>query len=303
MTTTLEASDKAVADEYNSQEQRGYLGMSSIGDECARKLWYRFRNAKQVVFDAKSVKRFLDGHTGEEVMADRLRKVPGIVLITEDDNGKQKEYSDFNGHFSGHSDGDISGLLENPNMHIWENKNCNEKTFNDLIKLKELHGELNALKKWDATYYAQAQLYMHYSQIHHHYMTVNTPGNRDSIECFTPYNEKDALRLIEKAERIIFSDDAPVRLSENPAWFQCKMCDMRDICHQKTVPETNCRTCLHSTPERDGGWSCAIGEWKETGCEKHLYLPDMLSGKAVSASEEKVCYEDGRVNHCGGRVE
>ena len=41
--------DRIVADMYEAAERsrraeiRNYLGMSGIGDRCARKLWYQFR--------------------------------------------------------------------------------------------------------------------------------------------------------------------------------------------------------------------------------------------------------------------
>lgn len=81
------------------------------------------------------------------------------------------------------------------------------------------------------------------------------------------------------------------------------MCDFHDICHKKQTPKMNCRTCLHSTPEKDGTWSCAIGEFKQDGCEKHLYLPDMLDGKIKDVDTRAVVYEDGRINYEGGLVE
>jgi hypothetical protein len=302
---TLEAADIALAEAYNAEPSRGYLGMSSIGRPCSREQWYQFRNVKDKTFSADTIKKFIDGHSGEDVQAERLKAVDGITLDTVDPaSGKQFEYNWFNGHFSGHSDGVIIGLLQSPRTkHIWEHKQTNDKKFNEFVKLKEKHGEKGVLKEWDTTYYSQAILYMHFAGINRHYLTVSSAGGRATASCRTEANEAEALRLIDKAERIIFSDSAPARISSSPSWFQCKMCDFSDICHSKAIPKMNCRTCLHSTPEKSGGWSCAIGEYKETGCEKHLYLPDMLSGKIKDVDTGAVVYEDGRINFEGGRVE
>jgi hypothetical protein len=143
---------------------------------------------------------------------------------------------------------------------------------------------------------------MHFSGNKDHFLTVSTPGGRDTIAIFTKYNEKEALKLIDKAERIIFTDHAPSKISDNPSWYECKFCDFSDVCHNNIIPKVTCRTCLHSTPEENGTWSCAIGDWKKIGCEKHLFLPDLI-GEAVESSSQWVKYRDGRVNYEGGTVE
>ena len=35
----------------------------------------------------------------------------------------------------------------------------------------------------------------------------------------------------------------------------------------------------------------------------HLYLPDMLDGTPIDATEDSVTYADGRINTQGGKVE
>lgn len=307
---TLEAINKVIEQESNSDPIRSYLGMSAIGEPCARKLWYGFRHAKKPDKKAKLINAANDGHRGEEIMADRLRMIDGVKLMTLDPvTNEQIEYTDYGLHFQGHLDGLISGLLQDPAItYVWENKVCNEAKFNKLIKLIEENGEGSALEKWNEQYYGQAQCLMHYSSLDQHYMTVNVAGMRDTISCVTRYNGKDAKRLIKKAERIIFSDEAPAQIGKS-TFYMCNWCEYKGICHEKEIPETNCRTCLHSTAKPEGGWSCA----KFTGfdikdnmfCQgySHLYLPDMLDGKPIEATDEAVIYEDGRTNFMGGRVE
>ena len=151
-------------------------------------------------------------------------------------------------------------------------------------------------------------LYCHYSKLDSHILTCSTPGGRDTQSCQTKYNETIALQLIEKANRIIFSDEVPPRIHNNQSFYLCKWCEFSEICHNKAKPQLNCRTCLHSTAERVGGWRCAklnepIGDIMICGGEKHLYLPDMLGSKAVESSGDSVAYADGRINYEGGRVE
>ncbi len=310
----LQAIDAAIEAEENAKPPRNYLGMSSIGRSCARALWYQFRHAKAPSRRADLIKAASDGHAGEALMAERLRMVEGIKLVTEDSRtGKQFEFSDIGGHFRGHNDGYIRGLPHhnetdewNP-TDVWEHKQVNEKKFNQLVKLIE-QNEGDALEKWDYSYYGQACLYLYYAGLTRHYLTVSTPGSRQTISCRTSANEEVAQSLIKKAERIIYSDTAPERVSNNPSWFECKWCEFSDICHDKKTPQMNCRTCLHASPEEDGHWSCAklnepIENTMPCGGEKHLYLPDMLGSKAVEATEDSVLYADGRTNFEGGKVE
>lgn len=308
---TLDAIDSAIESRENAIPQRSYLGMSQLGDECKRKLWYSLRHAKAKDKKAKLIKAAEDGYAGEELMASRLRMVDGIVLETVDPNtGEQFEYSWFCGHVLGHTDGKIIGILQAPETwHIWENKQSKQKKYDAFLKAKEKHGDKEALLNWNETYYAQAQLMMHFSGFSRHYLTVSLPGGRETSSCRTNYNEKYALELLKKAERIIFSDDAPERISSNPDFYLCKyFCEYADICHEKAVPQLGCRTCLHSTPERNGSWSCA--KMKETitdgipcNGKHHLYLPDMLDGTPIDATEDSVTYADGRINTQGGKVE
>jgi hypothetical protein len=76
---TLKAVDAALEAEQESRP-RNYLGASSIGDVCDRKLWLNFRWVKRGFIEAAGLRRINDGHRGELVVADMLRKVEGLDL-------------------------------------------------------------------------------------------------------------------------------------------------------------------------------------------------------------------------------
>jgi hypothetical protein len=297
---TLEAIKSAIENANNLARPRPYLGMSAIGMDCERFLWGQFHWCLPMGggFDAKSLLNFEDGHRTEDLMADRLRMVPGIRLYTIDPStGKQFGFSDLGGHFRGHIDGAIIGILQAPkSWHMWENK-ASEKGPNELVKLKAEHGEKSALEKWNGTYYAQAILYMHYGEMDRHYLTCTSPGGRLPITSVrTNANPEAAKRLIAKAERIIFSPTPLPKLSDDPAHWKCKGCAMAQQCHGVALPRPSCRTCLHATPEKDGDgrWSCALApgesiplDVQQEGCPSHLFIPALLAkwGEAVDASE------------------
>jgi len=297
---TLDAAFAAMEAANHTDPPRPYLGMSAIGEECERRLWYSFRWCMPAGngFDAKGLSNVQDGHRSEDVMAERLRMVPGVELWTVDPTtNRQFGFADVGGHFRGHCDGLMRGLLQAPKaMHVWEHK-ASEKGPAELAKHKSVD-EKSALQKWNATYYGQAVLYMHKAEVTRHYLTCSSPGARLPITSVrTDANPAEAARLIAKAERIVYASEPLARLSEDPAFYKCKFCPAAEVCHTAALPAVSCRTCLHATPERDGdgAWSCALAkdsgpipvEFQRTGCERHLYIPALLSrwGEQFDASE------------------
>lgn len=283
---TIEAVRAAVEQRAATEVSRTYLGMSAIGHHCERWLWYSFRWAVREQFKCDALWRFEDGHRSEDVMAARLRLVPGIVLRTVDPaTGNQFGFVDLGGHFRGHADGFITGVLQAPVvLHVWEAKACAEDKMAKLAKLKAA-GEKEALKAWDPVYHAQAILYMAYSETTRHYLTCSSPGARAMISVRTDTDLDEARRLRTKAERIITASEPLTRVSEDPAWYQCKWCAAHAVCHSKKLPAVNCRTCAHATPEMDGNgrWSCAHHKRDITtaeqrqGCPAHRYIPALIT--------------------------
>lgn len=272
---------------------RNYLGMSEIGESCWRMLWYRFRNVNTEILTLKSLLAIEDGYKQEDIMADRLRLVPGVELHTIDpETKKQFAFQYFGGHFCGHCDGKIKGILEAPKTeHIWENKAVNEKKFNEFKKIISDVGEKETLEKWDETYYAQSQIYMHSAKLDRHYLTVEAPGGRDYSSCRTEYNGKVALSILAKAETILKSEKPLPRLSENRSFYKCNWCKQKEICFDNKVPAVNCRTCAFSEiiiddKTNQGSWKCYKKDINFTGhgnsdCDKHLFLNTLIPFKTL----------------------
>ncbi len=292
---TLDAVDRAMEARAQAEHRdRPYLGASAIGKPCERALWYDFRKASHRVIPASGLKRIEDGHAGEQVQADRLRLVAGIELYTEDpETGGQIGIDDHGGHFRGHLDGVIGGLLQAPKTwHVWEHKQVGDDKLRKLVKLKATLGEKSALAEWDPVYFAQAQIYMHYMGFTRHYLTVASPGGRETVSCRTEYDAEAALRLIVKARRIIFTAEPLPRISEKPEWFECKFCDHCPICHRPAKPRRTCGTCIWATPHPHGGWGCgkhARGidpeQWA-AGCPEHRYIPPILNAEQIDGAAD-----------------
>lgn len=290
---TLQAINWAIEERAAAEPPRPYLGMSSIARDCLRELWLTFRWAGKPNFPAAALKRFADGHLQEDVQADRLRLVEGVELDTVDpETGKQFGFVDLDGHFRGHADGKIRGILQAPKTpHIWEHKSVNPDKFSKMEKLKYELGEKRALEAWDSTYHGQAQLYMHYAGFTRHYMTISTPGGRDTTSCRTDYDPAFAAELIARARRIIEATRPPARVSERPDWWQCRMCSFQGQCHGDQLPPRNCRTCAFASPAAEGAWFC--GKWNDTipqdaqhqGCAEHRFIPPMVPAEQIDAGE------------------
>jgi len=123
--------------------------------------------------------------------------------------------------------------------------------------------------------------------------------NKDTDELYQERILHDAeagLRLLAKAQRIIGAGRPPARISENPAWWECRFCDHHAVCHEGAAPERHCRSCLHASPVAEGGWHCTrhgtplARREQEAGCAAHLYIPDLVSGEQVDAGEDWVSY-------------
>jgi hypothetical protein len=291
---TLEAADRVMEAAGNRRPSgTPSLPLGNIGNPCERAMWYGFRWADKVLFNAKTLKLFADGNAGEDVMATRLRLVPGLDLWTIDPGtGKQFEVRALNGHVVGRVDGVVVGLLQAPRTpHVWENKVVNEKSFKLLKKHIEALGEKAALEKWNPKYYATAQCYMHLMELTRHYLTVGTPGMRDATSCRTEYNREVAESLIERARIVIDATRAPARIADDPDGFLCRFCDFNSLCYGRTPAQKNCRTCLSSTPTKKGIWECERFELpldrdeQRKGCGKHLFVPSLVAGEQIDADD------------------
>lgn len=231
----LAALDNALIKQAASEPTRDYLGASSIGDDCSRKLWYRFQGHKDV-FDAPTLRRFQDGHDTEAKIISWLRLIDGLELHTET-MGKQYGFSDYSGKFKGHYDGVVRGLPQAPKTwHILEIKCVQEGTLSKVGSFKHAEklindlGEKKTLEAWNKKYYAQAVLYMYYENLDRHITIVSTPGGRDLLTFRTEANTKYAEALRDKAARIINAQEPPERIG-GPDWWECKWCSFRSMCH------------------------------------------------------------------------
>lgn len=270
--------------------RRPHLGASLIGRPCERQLWYTFRWATITRHGGRLLRLFETGQMAEARFVKNLRDIGVEVMEVNPATGKQWSVSDFGGHFGGSMDGAALGITEAPKTwHVLEFKTHSAKSFADLVK--------NGVVKSKPEHHAQMMTYMGYTGMERAaYMAVN----KDTDELYFERIDFDPIEFAKikaRAERIIRSAEPPLRISNDPSFYQCKFCDHWDVCHGVKAPAVSCRTCAHSTPEMDGDrrWSCqAFGmdidldsQRESHQCASHRYIPILLAkaGEQVDTAE------------------
>ena len=271
--TTLDIINSQVVD----KKHRSYLGMSEIGHHCERYLWYSFRHCFRKYMDKKRERATERSSAEEELMIKRLESA-GVAIYD-----REGEVTMAYGHCKGHYDGIALRVYEAPKTeHIWECKALGGKYFNTYLN--------NGLKESSEMYYAQVQAYMFNRKLERALFTVANKDQRDKDKPDLYFervrlDKEYAKGLERKAERIVLFDSPSPKLPHyKPTWYQCKMCDALDICHNGKTVERNCRTCRYLSPTNTGYWTCNFyedlhicTEQQRLGCQ-YYELMESLKG-------------------------
>lgn len=269
--------------------RRDHLGASLIGRECSRQIWYTFRWARTLNHDGRLLRLFDTGHMEEPRMVSDLRAIGCEVIEFDPDTGRQWTVRDETGHFGGSMDGIALGVPEAPKTwHVCEFKTHGEKSFKALEK--------DGVEKSKPEHFAQMQVYMSLGSLTRAlYLAKNK--NTDELYCErVRLDEAAAMRILEKARRIIEAPTPLERMSDDPSFYKCRWCDFHGICHMGEQPERNCRTCLHSTPAGEGKWECAQGNDGVTSDPRahhpcHRYIPDLVPLRQIDVDGTAIVYD------------
>lgn len=264
------------------------ISVSTLAEECERKLFYDYRwVSPHETIQGRTLRIFETGVIEEARWIDNLRMI-GCEVVSHEPDGKQIMVEACNGHIRGYLDSEILGLPEAPKTwHVGEIKSHNLKSFTALKK--------DGVQKSKPLHYGQLQTYMYRRNRERGiYLAVCKDNDElyiERVQLDLPY----VLRLLARAERIIAANEPPARLHEDPnskMAFACGWCKHKGHCHEGTWPRSNCRTCLYSSPEDGGSWSCArwskplSNDEQQAGCPAHLYLPALIHGEQIDSDEE-----------------
>jgi hypothetical protein len=282
---------------------RPHLGASLIGHACERFLWMTFRWVDAKKFSGRMLRLFKAGQDFEPRIVAELRRI-GVEVHDVTPDGKQWRVEDLGGHFGGSMDGAARGFAEAPKTWaVTEFKTHNAKSFAALLK--------DGVQKSKPQHYAQMTVYCGLTGMDR---AMYIAENKDTSELYTEWVHFDPVefaKLKARAERVIKANEPPLRCSNDPSWYVCKMCSFHEHCHGEAAPAVTCRTCAHSTAEMDGDarWSCGAAaanpeyrgaanipiQLQRVGCEAHRYIPILLERFATQADyvNGDVIYTDG----------
>lgn len=311
VTSPTVAAIYAAYEAANSERDGRSISVSTLAEECSRKLFYDFRWCSPAEkINGRTLRIFETGNIEEERWVENLRMIGCDVVDKEPDprtgHMKQIMVEACDGHVRGYLDSEILGLPEAPKtIHVGEIKSHNLKSFTALKK--------DGVQKSKPLHYGQIQTYMHQrGRDRGIYLAVC----KDTDELYTERLHLDVeycLRLLARAQRIIDGHEPPAKLHENPdskMAFACGWCKHKPVCHEAARSRANCRTCIYSSPEAGGTWSCSRWakplsiEEQTNGCPAHLYLPALIHGEQIDSDEdaETITYKmhDGSVWTDGG---
>jgi len=226
------------------QKFRRYLGCSSIGHPCDRKLWFQFRCFKKTFITPRQARLFARGHREEPIIHADFNEI-GIKV-----SGLQKPVSFACGHGGGHCDGILKNVPGHKKLTLLnEIKTANEKNFNLARKL--------GIRKWKVEYFGQAQSYMKlYGLKRCLFIVVNKNDDSRYYEIID-FEPVTADIVITRAHNIIFYNNlAPRRMSEDRNFYMCNWCDYQEICFEKEKYLKHCRTCKFSKTVSNAQWHC-----------------------------------------------
>jgi hypothetical protein len=267
---------------------RPHLGASEIGASCERALWYSFRWTTPARFPGRILRLFETGQLEEARLVRNLRRTGATVLDVDPETGRQWRVEALGQHFGGSLDAVALGLLEAPKTwHVVEFKTHSLRSFRELTA----KGVAAARPR----HAAQMQVYMALTGLTRA-LYVAVCKDTDDLHVERVHADPDeAERLLAKAERVIGAQHPPARISEDPAWWECRVCDHHAVCHEQAAPAITCRSCLHASPV-EGGWHCArhdralaLGDQRRA-CPRHLFIPGFVPGEVVDAGEDHVVY-------------
>ena len=222
--------DKGIKEKSDSIPRRTYLGGSSLGEKCSRKIQYTYMGQEvdqDRHFSPQTLRIFQFGHEIEDSMANWLKQA-GFDLRTEKKNGDQYGFSISDGQIRGHIDGVIcGGPVGMGYPSLWENKSANDRKFKEF--------QSKGMAKTNPIYAAQIALYKAYMELTEH-PCLFTVVNKNTSEIYyelVPFDKFLAQEISDKAVNILQATKAGEmlpRIAQSKEMFDCKWCNYKETC-------------------------------------------------------------------------
>lgn len=225
-----EAIDAALVADAQSQSRRQYLGASSIGSGCERRIQFDYTATP---FDAdyrpeaRTQRIFARGHIMEDLAIGWLSKA-GYKVRTRKPDGSQYGFATADGRFNGHVDGVI---MEGPGLKVpclFEHKAVGQKSWATM-------SNKNDIAKSKPEYADQVAVYQAYMNLTEPAVFMAT--NCDTMELhfeLVPFDRKRAQSASDRAVSIIQDTEAGAwraKASEDSTFWLCRSCPYKGQCH------------------------------------------------------------------------
>lgn len=214
---------------HKPEKRRQYVGASSIGSPCERRIQYDFLGTPYDDgwrYSARTLRIFQRGHLFESMAALWLVDA-GFRLTQTGKDGKPLGFSVAGGAYAGHVDRVVTGgplALSYP--FVWECKGLGQKSWKAI--------ESRGLAKAKPEYADQISQYQSY-------MNLTNPAlffavNADTMEVymeFVPFDAGRAQAASDRAVAIIQDSRAGAmrpRCTDDPGFFACSDCPFKARC-------------------------------------------------------------------------
>ncbi len=262
----------------NPAGHRPHLGISGIGADCERSLWYQFHQAKTPRFPGRMLRLFQFGHDIEPELGKLLESIGFRTYLSNPQTGGQFRVQSPDNYFFG---GSMDAIAVSPEEELFDGvkpstpyivdfKTCSNSSFQKFVR--------NGLKDWNFKYYCQLQCYMGFSEQLGRgqvkdamLMAINKDNHELHVET-VEFNQSifDAMKM--RADMIVMSEKPPARYSDDRENMKCRFCDYAEICHGEDLPEPSCRLCGYHKKHLVHGEKCEKG-LNLTSCAEHMYNP------------------------------
>ena len=260
----IEQDIDAFCKEEFAEDPRTHLGASIIGHDCRAYSWNTFRWVRFEDFGGRMLRLFNRGHEEEKRFVRWLEGIGFEVREIDPETKKQFRIIGCKDHFGG----SLDAMMKPPARYnipaeyiIWlgEFKTHSEKSFE---KLKGKKGT-NGIRSGGAG--VRSSKPQHYKQMCSYGRAYNfkyglyCAVNKNDDDLYFEIVELDYLQaddLFRKAEGIVFSQVQPPKIAQTEAFFDCKYCDFKGICHKGELPTKNCRSCINAIPVDGAQWHC-----------------------------------------------
>lgn len=196
---------------------------------------------------------FQTGHLQEERIQDDLKNA-GFQVWTHQEDGNQFTYTDETGHFVCKLDGVIKGVIgAEKTPHDLEIKTHSLKSYDEVKK--------KGVEKAKPVHFYQMQAGMLYSKLSRALYVALCKNDEDyHIERIRP---DSAVReeIQHKIRTLVNATIPPQGVSPDGDAYDCRWCDMKEVCTGQKKPIKTCRSCQYATVIlKDGKWGCMLSK-------------------------------------------